>query len=86
MSQRDHPEIFALEVVDDAVGETAEREPAPSSPPGRSKPGMPTQETENTLELRDEGETKLGVRLLGVVDRSLRKLPVGVRTDREGIT
>src|SRR5947209_80745 len=81
MSERDHPELFALDIVDDAVLEPAEREAAPSSPPGRTEMGVRTEETENALELRDEGETELGVRFLGIVGRSVAELPVGLGTD-----
>ena len=46
--------------------------------------GVRTEETENALELRDEGETELGVRFLGIVGRSVAELPVGLGTDGGG--
>jgi hypothetical protein len=53
VSKRNNPQFFACDVVNDAVGKSAQREATPASP-GRAKPRIRAQKLQGALELNDE--------------------------------
>src|SRR5207247_4156001 len=76
MGKRNNPQFFASDVVNDAVGKSAQREAAPASP-RRAKPWIRAQKLQGALEFSHEHKTQVGVFCLScVVDSSVGEFPV----------
>ena len=82
MGKRNNPQLFASDVVNNAVGKSAQREAAPASP-RRTKPRVRAQKVQGALELGNKRKTQIGVFCFScVVDSSVGKFPLSVRPDR----
>src|SRR5262245_20729389 len=77
----DYANFLALNVVDDAVRESVQRQPTSVSP-GCAQMRSRAQQCHRSFELCNEGQPDLGAGLAGVEESCFSQFAVGFGTDR----
>jgi hypothetical protein len=68
MGKRDHSQLFATDIVDDAVGEFPQREAAPTIPPRCAKMWVAAQKRQCSFVFQNKRKTNLGIGFASVED------------------
>src|SRR5712692_6027843 len=71
MSKRDHSELFAPDIVNDAVGEFPQREAASAIPPRRAEVWVIAQKRQRSFVFQYKRQTHLGIGFAGVEESAL---------------